>query len=65
MHLQDFCIEVHTQLLSSIMQKYIAVLQSAICPGVQVVFWAYGGDFGDTPHDAQFCANGLVFPDRT
>lgn len=27
-------------------------------------FWAYGGDFGDTPNDAQFCANGLVFPDR-
>ncbi|MBV8042864.1 beta-galactosidase [Pluralibacter sp.] len=29
------------------------------------VFWAYGGDFGDTPNDRQFCMNGLVFPDRT
>ncbi|UXY09916.1 beta-galactosidase [Kosakonia sp. ML.JS2a] len=28
-------------------------------------FWAYGGDFGDTPNDRQFCMNGLVFPDRT
>ncbi|SCC50655.1 beta-galactosidase [Kosakonia oryziphila] len=28
-------------------------------------FWAYGGDFGDTPNDRQFCINGLVFPDRT
>jgi len=28
-------------------------------------FWAYGGDFGDTPNDRQFCLNGLVFPDRT
>lgn len=28
-------------------------------------FWAYGGDFGDKPNDAQFCINGLVFPDRT
>ncbi len=28
-------------------------------------FWAYGGDFGDAPHDAQFCINGLVWPDRT
>ncbi|WP_279462574.1 beta-galactosidase [Aeromonas dhakensis] len=28
-------------------------------------FWAYGGDFGDTPNDRQFCCNGLVFPDRT
>lgn len=23
-----------------------------------------GGDFGDTPNDAQFCCNGLVWPDR-
>jgi beta-galactosidase len=29
------------------------------------VYWAYGGDFGDTPNDRQFCLNGLVFPDRT
>ncbi|MBJ3816826.1 beta-galactosidase [Shimwellia pseudoproteus] len=26
---------------------------------------AYGGDFGDTPNDRQFCINGLVFADRT
>ena len=26
---------------------------------------AYGGDFGDTPNDRQFCMNGLVFSDRT
>lgn len=26
--------------------------------------WAYGGDFGDTPHDGAFCADGLVLPDR-
>ena len=24
----------------------------------------YGGDFGDTPHDANFCTDGLVYPDR-
>lgn len=28
-------------------------------------FWAYGGDFGDSPNDRQFCCNGLLFPDRT
>jgi beta-galactosidase len=28
-------------------------------------YWAYGGDFGDTPNDANFCADGLVWPDRT
>jgi beta-galactosidase len=28
-------------------------------------FWAYGGDFWDEPNDANFCCNGLVWPDRT
>jgi beta-galactosidase len=28
-------------------------------------YWAYGGDFGDTPHDTNFCCDGLVWPDRT
>ena len=27
-------------------------------------FFAYGGDFGDAPNDADFCLNGLVGPDR-
>ena len=26
-------------------------------------YWAYGGDFGDTPNDGNFCINGLVRPD--
>ena len=26
--------------------------------------WAYGGDFGDEPNDGNFCADGLVWPDR-
>lgn len=26
---------------------------------------AYGGDFGETPHDGNFCGNGLIFADRT
>ncbi len=25
----------------------------------------YGGDFGDSPNDGNFCMDGLVFPDRT
>lgn len=29
------------------------------------VHWAYGGDFGDTPHDANFITDGIVWPDRT
>jgi len=28
-------------------------------------FWAYGGDYGDKPNNDNFCANGLVHPDRT
>ena len=28
-------------------------------------FFGYGGDFGDSPTDGNFCCNGLVLPDRT
>ena len=28
-------------------------------------YWAYGGDFGDTPNDTNFCCDGLLWPDRT
>ncbi len=28
-------------------------------------YWAYGGDFGETIHDGNFVADGLVWPDRT
>ena len=28
-------------------------------------FFAYGGDFGDTPNDGSFVCDGLVLPDRT
>jgi len=27
-------------------------------------YWAYGGDYGERPHDANFVADGLVWPDR-
>lgn len=30
-----------------------------------VNYIAYGGDFGDTPNDANFCINGIIFSDRT
>ena len=30
-----------------------------------VDYFAYGGDFGDTIGDGNFCINGLIFPDRT
>ena len=28
-------------------------------------WWAYGGDYGDQPNDANFCINGLISPDRS
>lgn len=27
--------------------------------------WAYGGDFGESPHDGTFVTDGMLFPDRT
>ncbi|EIE18998.1 hypothetical protein COCSUDRAFT_20201 [Coccomyxa subellipsoidea C-169] len=32
--------------------------------GNDVEAWGYGGDFGDPVHDAQFCINGLIWPNR-
>jgi beta-galactosidase len=28
-------------------------------------YWAYGGDFGESIHDFDFCINGMIWPDRT
>ncbi|CAI9298461.1 unnamed protein product [Lactuca saligna] len=28
-------------------------------------YWAYGGDFGDTSNDLNFCLNGLIWRDQT
>jgi beta-galactosidase/evolved beta-galactosidase subunit alpha len=36
----------------------------ATAPDGQAYF-AYGGDFGDQPHDDNFVCDGLLFPDRT
>ncbi|MFV9511249.1 glycoside hydrolase family 2 TIM barrel-domain containing protein [Tepidibacillus sp. LV47] len=30
-----------------------------------IEYLAYGGNFGDTPNDGNFCGNGLIFADRT
>lgn len=29
-----------------------------------VVYWKYGGDYGDTPNSENFCLNGIINPDR-
>ena len=28
-------------------------------------YYGFGGDYGDFPNDANFCCNGVVWPDRT
>ncbi len=40
-------------------------VNAVVKPGEEREFWAYGGDFGDTPNDVNFCCDGLVWPDRT
>lgn len=30
-----------------------------------IEYYAYGGDFGEKPHDGNFIADGLVFPDKS
>jgi beta-galactosidase len=43
-----------------------AMLKPFVLPnGTTAKRWAYGGDFGDEPNDAQFICDGLVWPDRT
>jgi len=40
----------------------------AICQGVAEngkEMFGYGGDFGEFPHDGNFCMDGLVYPNRT
>lgn len=32
--------------------------------GSKGYFWAFGGDFGDSPNDLNFCCNGILQPDR-
>lgn len=38
--------------------------QECLKPGGEY-FWAFGGDFGDTPNDGNFCMNGVMMSDLT
>lgn len=39
--------------------------QALLTKGEKGEYYAYGGDFGDSPNDGNFCGNGLVFADFT
>lgn len=43
------------------------MIEHAVATGEDIYndpHYLYGGDFGDTPHDGNFCCDGLVTPDR-
>lgn len=65
-NLQDYwdVIEKHRQLQGGFIWDWVDQgLRKLSAQGKE--FWAYGGDYGDKPNDGNFCANGLVLPDRT
>jgi beta-galactosidase/beta-glucuronidase len=57
-------IRAHRQLLGGCVWEWCdhGILQVS---GDGSEYYAYGGDFGDYPHDGNFCIDGMVFPDRT
>lgn len=66
-NLQDYwkVIEAHDALQGGFIWDWVDQGIHAKKDGVS--YWAYGGDFEPkgVRHDANFCINGLVFPDRT
>ncbi|KAL4457400.1 hypothetical protein ABPG75_012265 [Micractinium tetrahymenae] len=60
--------EAHPHLQGGYIWDWVdqALLKKEQLPdGREIEYWAYGGDYGDQPNDAQFVCNGLVWPDRT
>ena len=55
--------EAEKRLIGGFIWDYIDQGLEKIGPNGKT-FFAYGGDFGDTPNDFQFCHNGIVSPDR-
>lgn len=55
----SFCYNAMSSFLNSILFYFsIQSLLKEDADGSK--FWAYGGDFGDTPNDSNFCLNGIV-----
>ncbi|MGQ9588669.1 MAG: glycoside hydrolase family 2 TIM barrel-domain containing protein [Planctomycetota bacterium] len=66
-NLQDYwdAIEAHGALQGGFIWDWVDQGLAKEIPGSGgKTFFAYGGDFGDQPNDGNFCANGLVQPDR-
>ncbi|MCC6446294.1 MAG: DUF4981 domain-containing protein [Armatimonadetes bacterium] len=56
-------IRAHRQLIGGCVWEWCdhGILQETV-EGVH--YYAYGGDFGEYPHDGNFCIDGMVFPNR-
>jgi beta-galactosidase len=65
-NLQDYwdIIESHSQLQGGCIWDWVDQgFRKKTADGRE--FWAFGGDFGESVTDGNFCCNGLVLPDRT
>ena len=55
---------MHIYCLSRTLLLFCASCVMLMHAGKSVEYWAYGGDFGSFPDDAQFCINGMIWPNR-
>eukprot|EP00898_Chlorokybus_atmophyticus_P007068 jgi/Chlat1/7362/Chrsp59S06961 len=55
----------HRQLQGGFIWDFVDQGLERLDPATGKPYYAYGGDFGEAVHDAQFCCNGLFWPDRT
>ncbi|MBN1985584.1 MAG: DUF4981 domain-containing protein, partial [Prolixibacteraceae bacterium] len=66
-NLQEYwdVIESHKRLIGGCIWDWVDQGLAKPVPGKEgEYFFAYGGDFGDSPNDGNFCINGLTTPDR-
>jgi len=57
-------IEKHDRLLGGCVWEWLDHGMAAYTPEGRL-YYKYGGDFGEEPHDNNFVCDGLLFPDRT
>lgn len=58
------CFKKHRKLIGGCIWDWVDQGLDKVAPDGRA-FWAYGGDYDDTPNGGNFCINGIVRPDRT
>lgn len=62
--LYDYWVDIHKELYlqGGFIWDYVnqGLRQTKMVDGLEKEFFAYGGDFGDSPNDNNFCMNGIV-----